>query len=125
MAQQEKIQQQQLEEVLKSRLQQLQDQQVSPSPTEAAGPRNSSDGSRHSFSNGSAQQISLLTPDTQEQGEQARRVLTDTRSWRLWRFHSVFVIADGLGAGDMEVGKISFSPTEVLGHGAEGTFVFR
>ncbi|XP_023670800.2 serine/threonine-protein kinase/endoribonuclease IRE1 isoform X1 [Paramormyrops kingsleyae] len=99
MAQQEKIQQQQLEEVLKSRLQQLQDQQVSPSPTETAGPRSSSDGSRHSFSNGSAQQISLLTPDTQEQ--------------------------DGLGAGDMEVGKISFSPTEVLGHGAEGTFVFR
>ena len=33
-------------------------------------------------------------------------------------------VADGEPQG-VEVGKISFSPVEVLGHGAEGTFVFR
>uniref|UniRef100_A0A8C9WEF5 Serine/threonine-protein kinase/endoribonuclease IRE1 n=1 Tax=Scleropages formosus TaxID=113540 RepID=A0A8C9WEF5_SCLFO len=36
-----------------------------------------------------------------------------------------FSFTDGVEGEEVDVGKISFSPSEVLGHGAEGTFVFR
>lgn len=36
-----------------------------------------------------------------------------------------FVFSSGEQPDVVEVGKISFSPAEVLGHGTEGTFVFR
>ncbi len=39
------------------------------------------------------------------------------------------IVFNAYSSGDhpdvVEVGKISFSPAEVLGHGTEGTFVFR
>uniref|UniRef100_A0A671LQQ4 Serine/threonine-protein kinase/endoribonuclease IRE1 n=1 Tax=Sinocyclocheilus anshuiensis TaxID=1608454 RepID=A0A671LQQ4_9TELE len=39
---------------------------------------------------------------------------------------TIFIICNGSDQTDVvEVGKISFSPAEVLGHGTEGTFVFR
>ncbi|MBN3306883.1 ERN1 endoribonuclease, partial [Amia calva] len=105
MAQQEKVHRQQLEEALESRLQRLQSQQ-SPSPTTDIAPlpsphsrTSSSDSSRISISNGSGPPGSLHTVEP-----------PPAQDWE---------------GEEVVVGKISFSPGEVLGHGAEGTFVFR
>uniref|UniRef100_A0A8C4FAN4 non-specific serine/threonine protein kinase n=1 Tax=Dicentrarchus labrax TaxID=13489 RepID=A0A8C4FAN4_DICLA len=38
---------------------------------------------------------------------------------------SGFILKDGNKCEEVQVGKISFTPTEVLGHGTAGTFVFR
>uniref|UniRef100_A0A8C9W5L6 Serine/threonine-protein kinase/endoribonuclease IRE1 n=1 Tax=Scleropages formosus TaxID=113540 RepID=A0A8C9W5L6_SCLFO len=102
MARQEKMQQQQLEEALANRLQQLQPPQAPPSPTDTPAPRSSSDSSRSSLSDGPRPP---QNPEpVQVQGKRA---------------------GDGVEGEEVDVGKISFSPSEVLGHGAEGTFVFR
>ncbi|KAJ8413534.1 hypothetical protein AAFF_G00080410 [Aldrovandia affinis] len=107
MAHQEKVQRQQLEEALESRLQRLQTQQSVPSPTEPVPPRSSSDSARDSASNGSVPQGSPQAAESLHTvGERAGET------------------EDGQPE-ELEVGKISFSPTEVLGHGGEGTFVFR
>ncbi|XP_018596207.2 serine/threonine-protein kinase/endoribonuclease IRE1 isoform X1 [Scleropages formosus] len=97
MARQEKMQQQQLEEALANRLQQLQPPQAPPSPTDTPAPRSSSDSSRSSLSDG---------PRPPQNPEPVQ-------------------VQDGVEGEEVDVGKISFSPSEVLGHGAEGTFVFR
>ncbi|KAL4624470.1 serine/threonine-protein kinase/endoribonuclease IRE2 [Arapaima gigas] len=99
MAQQEKMQQQQLEEALVNRLQQLQPSQAPSSSSDNPLRRrsSSSDSSRSNMSNGS-------------------KMLNSTEP---------IAVLDVLDGQEVEIGKISFSPTEVLGHGAEGTFVFR
>ncbi|KAJ8246086.1 hypothetical protein GJAV_G00263500 [Gymnothorax javanicus] len=99
MAHQEKVQRQQLEEALESRLQRLQTQQGAPPGPDLLPLCSSTDSVRDSFSNGSASQRSSITPEPLQ-------------------------TTDGQPQ-EVEVGKISFSPAEVLGHGAEGTFVFR
>ncbi|KAI1896112.1 hypothetical protein AGOR_G00091460 [Albula goreensis] len=112
MAHQEKVQRQQLEEALESRLQRLQTQQSAPSltdpapsPTGPATPRSGSDS--NNFSNGSG---SRGSPQPSEIMPTAGQRPAESQ--------------DGQPQ-EVEVGKISFSPSEVLGHGAEGTFVFR
>ncbi|KAJ8363964.1 hypothetical protein SKAU_G00127950 [Synaphobranchus kaupii] len=102
MAHQEKVQRQQLEEALESRLQRLQTQQSVPPTSDPVAPRGSSDSARD-FSNGSAPLGPPQTTETPQTAEER---------------------TDGQPQ-EVEVGKISFSPAEVLGHGAEGTFVFR
>ncbi|XP_035260126.1 serine/threonine-protein kinase/endoribonuclease IRE1 [Anguilla anguilla] len=70
-----------------------------PPPSDSGPPRSSSDSARDGISNGSPPQG---PPQTAEP------------------LHTT----DGQPQ-EVEVGKISFDPAEVLGHGAEGTFVFR
>ncbi|XP_069037129.1 serine/threonine-protein kinase/endoribonuclease IRE1 isoform X2 [Lepisosteus oculatus] len=102
MAGQEEVQRQQLEEALESRLQSLQAQEIPMAAADTApssGARSSSDSSKMSVSNGSGPPRSPRTtrpPLAQDENEE-----------------------------EVVVGKISFNPSEVLGHGAEGTFVFR
>lgn len=39
--------------------------------------------------------------------------------------HSSFISPSEGNSEEVQVGKISFTPSEVLGHGTAGTFVFR
>lgn len=111
MQEQQRLQQQQLQQQLEEKLLRLQQQQ---NMTTEAGPSLS------------AEETTVLSGDQrtgsgkrqsgdveQSQANGAKRLSTD----------------DGEGEGqdeeDIQVGKISFSPKEVLGHGAGGTFVFR
>lgn len=109
MWEQQRRQQQELQQQLEEKLQQLQHQQQMVSE---ASPRRTSTESAASTgdqSSGSSKRRS---------GEQEYTQVNGTKRLSYGE-------PDASSEEEIEVGKISFSPKEVLGHGAGGTFVFR
>ncbi|XP_053327152.1 serine/threonine-protein kinase/endoribonuclease IRE2 [Spea bombifrons] len=107
MQEQNRRQQQELEEKLLS-LQNMQNQ-VSEVPSSSSTPETSmSRGSQDPESGGSSRRVNEMEPET----NQVNGTRTQSRD-------------SGGSEDEITVGKISFSPKDVLGHGAGGTFVFR
>ncbi|XP_069503493.1 serine/threonine-protein kinase/endoribonuclease IRE2 [Ambystoma mexicanum] len=121
MKAQQKLQQQQLEQQLEEKLLLLQ-QQVPPS---AGHTLNSSLGFEILYSIDGATQTSTMGPSRVNESSDQRRDRASNGN-----HDSTSLAVDSGASGDDQgeliiVGKISFNPKYVLGHGAGGTFVFR
>eukprot|EP00062_Callorhinchus_milii_P019916 gi/632974979/ref/XP_007903973.1/ PREDICTED: serine/threonine-protein kinase/endoribonuclease IRE2 [Callorhinchus milii] len=116
--QQQKLQQQQLEQQLEERFQRFQ-QQPPASPARHSGEQLRPD----------------LTPDSSQDRSLSSTSLSQDSSGQSSHRYSGHSLDNGTALYDkilsdkeldrVMIGKISFNPKEVLGHGAEGTFVFR
>ncbi|XP_048408198.1 serine/threonine-protein kinase/endoribonuclease IRE1 isoform X2 [Stegostoma tigrinum] len=118
MHQQQKLHQQQLEQNLEEKFQLLQQE-----------PPQSADQLRADFPEFSedAAQVSQKDPQGSNSSTQDRNSQSsEQRAYILQNGTTCYdeIVADN-GTNLVTVGKISFKPKDVLGHGAEGTFVFR
>lgn len=84
-----------------------------------AGPRrhSSSDAERTASSGAEHAAGSALQTGTEN--------LRSAGVWFISAVLNVFAVSLGGDGEELHVGKISFAPLEVLGHGTAGTFVFR
>ncbi|XP_028977890.1 serine/threonine-protein kinase/endoribonuclease IRE1 [Esox lucius] len=115
LAQQQKHQRQQLEEALESRLQRLID---TPSSSETPPPIPDTPLSPDTPPQSAESQLSSVAPPLS--GSPGNSTDSATRNGA-----TVTSSTHEGGIEEVHVGKISFSTSEVLGHGTEGTFVFR
>uniref|UniRef100_A0A4W3IVA5 Serine/threonine-protein kinase/endoribonuclease IRE1 n=1 Tax=Callorhinchus milii TaxID=7868 RepID=A0A4W3IVA5_CALMI len=106
--QQQKLQQQQLEQQLEERFQRFQ-QQPPASPARHSGEQLRPD----------------LTPDSSQDRSLSSTSLSQDSSGQSSHRYSGHSLDNDKELDRVMIGKISFNPKEVLGHGAEGTFVFR
>ncbi|KAM4023732.1 serine/threonine-protein kinase/endoribonuclease IRE2 [Anomaloglossus baeobatrachus] len=109
MWEQQRRQQQELQQQFEEKLQQLQHHQQMAAEAAPSSTTTESPGSTGERSSGSGKRRS---------GEQEYGQANGTRRWSSSE-------PEAFNEEEIEVGKISFSPKDVLGHGAGGTFVFR
>ncbi|KAL1005272.1 hypothetical protein UPYG_G00056950 [Umbra pygmaea] len=120
LAQQQKKQRQQFEEALESRLQQLVDTSPltdTPPPSPDTPIPTDTPTAETQSQSANSQLLSVAPPPSASRGNSSDSASRNGAP--------VTSSPQDEGLEEVHVGKISFSPSEVLGHGTEGTFVFR